>query len=112
MSAANTLRRAATVLREAAEQATEGPWEHEHRGLDVYETQTAHGDVVAEAGLSAADGRYIALVDPAVGLALADWLDLVADWIAEVGEPAPHRRFALDKAFAVARAILREGNES
>lgn len=40
--------------------ATPGPWTAEHRGFDVYETQTDHGDVVAEAGLSTNDAAFIA----------------------------------------------------
>jgi hypothetical protein len=52
------------------EAATAGPWTAS--GYDVYETQTAHGDVVAEAGLSGIDAKFIAH-------ARADVPDLVAE---------------------------------
>lgn len=62
------------ALRMAAEGATPGPWEAEHRGFDVYETHSQHGDVVAEAGLSPRDAAYIAAASPDVVLALLDRL--------------------------------------
>jgi hypothetical protein len=41
-----------------AEAATAEPWTAS--GYDVYETRSAHGDVVAEAGLSGTDAEFIA----------------------------------------------------
>jgi hypothetical protein len=51
--------------------ATPGPWEAEHRGFEVYETHTAHGDLVAEASLQISDAELIAHA-PADLAALAD----------------------------------------
>jgi hypothetical protein len=89
-SAADTLRRAAEVLRERAEAATPGPWEPYvlgSEGYDVRGPQTsipgrriARSTRVARCGyeeweVDKANAAYIATVDPTVGLALADWLD-------------------------------------
>ena len=78
MSAAR-LEEAAKVLRERAEETHDGPWDHvvgasgdcawvERRNIEtVVETR--------DIGTSA----YIAMMQPPVALALADWLDLAAD---------------------------------
>lgn len=79
MSTSDTLRRAEARLREVAEGATTKSWEPSHwepsatRPIDCYDVWTDEGDTVA-IGMYHADATYIALMDPLVGLALADWL--------------------------------------
>ena len=90
MVSADTLRRAAAVLRERAEAATPGPWEGYYDdssrpfwGVNTYRT----GDQVAmhdlddcyeeRHGVGGSDAYYIATMHPGVGLALADWLSFV-----------------------------------
>jgi hypothetical protein len=91
---AEELRAAAKLLRERAEAAFPGPWRswregRDHRGGDSFiETQgetdltlnLATTDYGRDAlGKWAASQDYIATMHPLVGLALADWLDEVAD---------------------------------
>jgi hypothetical protein len=104
-SAADTLRRAAEVLRERAEAATTGPWRDAWPDpgcagpvvLDQLEAQ-----VVQEWGAREKDAAYIATVDPTVGLLLAHLLDDIADlW---GNGTALREQHALD----IARAILRD----
>ena len=89
------------ALRKLHEAATPGEWEAEHNGYDVYETRSAHGDVVAEAGLTPADARYIAavrnalpaLLDAAEALdrvrALCDETEVIAETASEWMEDQP-----------------------
>jgi hypothetical protein len=108
---AETLRRAAKVLRELAEPirpaSPSEDWcfeyahfaiRHVERNVDLdINPCPDHGHDHGMFGRYS--GRYIALMHPPVALALADWLDWVAD-----GIPGT----ATTKAVAVARAILRE----
>lgn len=95
------LRRAAKVLREAAEAASAGPW-HAHPDGLVWPERI--GDPVS-GSTEVEDADYIALMHPPVALALADWLNLKADcagvWPGDMTET--------DRtALVVARTILRE----
>lgn len=120
---AELLRRAAKVLREHAERATEGPWNaspvDSPDGIVtsavysfVHPTGTTDSEVIGAVrktrggGLRRAnDARYIALMHPPVALALAELLDLKADCAGTwPGDMTVTDRAAL----AVARAILRE----
>lgn len=138
---AELLRRAAKVLHEHAEEATPGPWEHvdfanptgqpltsggerstfmgcgsvasmseRTPGVDV---AGPNGDLYPRGGYSPfEDMRYIALMHPPVGYALAVWLDAAAT-VVEANDA--YDGFDLDAvdetyraAITVARAILRE----
>jgi hypothetical protein len=116
-SAADTLRRAAEVLRERAEAATPGPWEPYvlgSEGYDVRGPQTsipgrriARSTRVARCGyeeweVDKANAASIATVDPTVGLEMADWLEQESRVTCHSDNPT--RAHAL----AVARAILRD----
>jgi hypothetical protein len=100
VSDSDALRHAAEVLREAARRATPGKWgvgngdvlasdvEQTSRGSFTcrYEIARLSDDreswLACDADNAAApadDGRYVALVQPAVGVALADLLDLFAE---------------------------------
>lgn len=119
---ADLLRRAAKVLREAAEGATPGPWEHvDYQGGPHLEVTymgcgsiITMGEGVVGGNIAAPDGdlyprsgyspfedmRYIALMHPPVALALADVLDFHA--------AALNGMEAISVADTLARAILRE----
>lgn len=77
MSAVETLREAAKVLRERAEAATPEPWEVVGGGEYVQ----GPGILVApdDGGVTTTDADLIATMHPGVALALADWLDKAAD---------------------------------
>jgi hypothetical protein len=121
------LRAAAARLRELAKAATPGPWrQHDtHLGQYGYAATVLSGegnDTDLRAWLPSMsqepwdetrnvwpDAAYIAAMGPTVGLALADWLDYVAELTDSV---AKHRADAatpdapwLAPALAVARAI-------
>jgi hypothetical protein len=117
VNAADQLRRAAATLRERAGAATPGPWQHSdanegtmhHPGWmvtnDAFHNPPADEDapwlaVELHTGVEA-DAAYIATVDPAVGLALADWLDGISN-----AERHEVNGADLHHALAVARAIL------
>lgn len=69
---AETLRRAASLMRERAEKATPGPWRVSgHDVVNDYEQ-------VAETWLKV-DAEHIAGMHRGVALAVADWLDREAD---------------------------------
>ena len=98
---ADLLRRAATVLRERAEDAAPGPWEVSWGAVRGPEQH-------AVASPARRDGLYIATMDPIVGLALADWLDRAA-WAEDMSgykPQVPHK----DHALTVARAVLGEAS--
>lgn len=120
----DTLRWAAKVLREHAEAATDGPWRVAAEGSEgsriapdcedkrerVRWIANVNGRVQPEDGRNA---RYMALVDPAVGLALADWLDRAvsdAELLTEFGDETVEHSLA--EPLAVARAILREAPDA
>ena len=69
---ADLLRRAATLARETANAATEGPWTPERKGVldpdDIQFVETTRRDA-----------SHIALWHPGVALAIADWLDQHAE---------------------------------
>ena len=99
MSAAERLREAATRLREVAGAATPGPWEVIGGGEYLQGPGILVGGGVGST--TAADADCIAMMHPPVALALADWLDAVADdySIAQYG-------YWSVRALAVADAVL------
>lgn len=117
---ADLLRRAAAVLRQHAEQATEGPWEVE--SCDVPNSDEVLWVITAPMGIlgdrkvvaetrtrdaghfsqAEADMSYAALVAPPVAVALAELLETLATM------PEVSNRFDLISAESLARAILRE----
>jgi len=127
---ADILRRAAELLRERAQDATPGPWMHvDHgpppstfmgcgqvvtMGPDVTGGDIAGptGDCYPRGGYSPfGDMAYVALMHPPVALALADWLDVTAQAMADSHAADPDDPVELSdegEAVAVARAILRE----
>ena len=110
---ADTLRKAAALMRERAEAALRGPWEalgseHALGYFDVVQPADMDREIAARVWPSNAE--HIASWHPAVALAVADWLDGVAwaidsdDELAEPGFGEP------TAAFAVARAYLGEAS--
>lgn len=93
---AETLRRAAKLMRERAGAATPGPWEHpldydvthgyHVRGDKHVATRVANCDA-GDGGIgdeeAAGNANYIASMHPMVGLAAADWLDHTATLIGD-----------------------------
>ena len=104
MTALDDLRAAAKLLRERAEAASKGPWVAHTDGL-VWPPRL--GDPVS-GSTETEDADYIATVHPCVGLAVAAWLDLVADlWVPK--RDVVHyaaREQVQDAAVVVARTIL------
>jgi hypothetical protein len=79
MSPSEELRQAAKLMRERAEAATEGPWRakrHRDRRSYVSSCSGACWDVAYPL---TEDARHIAGMHPGVALAVADWLDRLAD---------------------------------
>ena len=138
MSDVATLRRAASVLRERAGNATPGPWtssrtdagarysalvaptKHPDRRGACWDYDPAYGGCLVGESLIAADREYIALMHPPVALALADWLGVAAadEWAHGPHCPEPclecdddPRATHVRAAYAVARAVLREAGE-
>lgn len=74
---AETLRKAAALMRERAEAATPGPWEHDPVVAYLYVEQQAgaYADVAVDTDGRREDSVHIASWHPAVALAVADWLD-------------------------------------
>lgn len=138
MTPTETLRAAAVRLREVAGAATPGPWRDSGVQGNRYsalvsdtmptgrptrggwdDTEGYGGYLVGES-IVAPDRAYIALMHPLVGLALAEWLDVVArDWALAEDQADPLLPDAdgwmtaiedtLDShALAVARLILGE----
>jgi hypothetical protein len=119
MNASERLREAARLLREAAKEATPGPWDgwYDDSARPYWVVNTRRtGDRVAwhdvepphfyeePHGPEGADAHYIALVDPVVGAALADWLDMIAAATVSAGvECSPTH-----PAMRVADAVLGE----
>ncbi len=122
MTALDDLRSAAKVLRERAEAATPGPWEHtEHgpggsfagcgqvitwgEGVEAGDIAGPSGDLFPRGGYSPReDMAYIATVHPGVGLALAQLLDEHADSVEEDGGQVVTS--SVDQAVKLARLIL------
>lgn len=122
------LRAAVAKLRKHVKHATEGPWHTSSvwspRATSTsavyshaYPTGTVESEVVASGKIRSGYGgirepwnaEYIALMQPAVGKALADWLNLEADVIAarivEDGSDVFAVDLGGDHALIVARAI-------
>ena len=105
---AETLRRAASLMRERAEAATPTEWDWCLTGpFFVVAENDPRGDEAFVASVpSKADAAHIASWQPAVAIAVADWLDLMAY--------ALNARLFLDDsaethaALTVARAYLGE----
>ncbi len=100
---AEVLRRAASLMRERAQAATDAPWvvERAHPDMPAY---VAHeGWWVIASRTEQWDAEHIASWHPAVALAVADWLDSAADRFDQAttlaGADADH-------AVTVARAYL------
>lgn len=121
---AETLRRAAALMRERAEAATPGPWEFRpRRGFQSVSdspatigfVDTAGYFVMLREGMWATenDMSYVASWHPAVALAVADWLDATAARIDAGRDPQHggrrnHSWRGSREALAVARAYLGE----
>ena len=113
----DTLKRAAAKLREhvqALPGTMTGPW-FTRSGNVIADDGTDVGMLVADPYQPKDDGplmAFIALLDPPVALALADWLEAAAvDIGSSDGYPPPGGRVQVvadEAAYAVARAILRE----
>lgn len=108
------IREAVRVLRERIQAASDGPWfswieGRDGRGGDSFigTHEPDAGDLYVTVGGGyhpkwEADQDYIAMMNPVLGAALADWLEAEADAF-EVYEAAN-----IDKALVVAGIILRE----
>jgi hypothetical protein len=135
---AERLREAAKVLRERAEAATPGRWgvgngdtvateveqvsrsgfrfEHTIARLDDLDYDDDYAEPRSNDARPEDDALWIATMQPSVGLALADWLDAVAQRAEEVAstlapnsqarEPIVNSLLAFREAVAVADAIL------
>src|SRR4051794_6287667 len=111
---AETLRRAAALMRERAEGATPGPWSN-RRGPDECVVRADDGAPLARTD-TRADRRHIASWHPLVALAVADWLDGVATFAGYLGRGSYYRQHpedlaphpAIAPALAVARTYLGE----
>ena len=108
------LRRAAALMRGRAEAATPSPWRLNadercvrHPWDDSPDSGWILWDDSMEHSEDLSDGEHIASWHPAVGLAVADWLDATADT-----RDDPYYRENYDDlmrpAIAVARAYLNE----
>ena len=102
---AETLRRAASLMRERAEAASPSPWvdtvwPKEIPGVYSQAIEDTRGfDPEIARTLDKPDAEHIASWHPAVALAVADWLDVTAR---DVGTST----LAFHAAIAVARAYL------
>jgi hypothetical protein len=108
-TAVETLREAARLMRERAQAAQAiadviGDWWSDEGLRDAFAAVT--GDVDVPMTGAAEDAAHIASWHPAVALAVADWLDLVADGLTELDV----RTLPGDRALAVARAYLGSGS--
>lgn len=102
MSAEN-LREAASLMRERALTATDGPWTHgphfqRANCASVFAGKRTEGHYLAMYA-TPADAEHIASWCPAVALTVADWLEVTAR---DVGTSS----FAFHAAIKVARAYL------
>ena len=114
---AETLRRAASLMRERAEAATPSPWHtttegltHPGWGTEVRsETATVVGDCCGyQGGANLADGEHIASWHPAVALAVADLLDAQATFMEDGGDFSDIEGGGDANALTIARAYLGE----
>jgi hypothetical protein len=108
MSDVDTLRKAAAQMRERAQAATPGPWSTVSGASNVWRFPEEGSPTVVVGGnhshghVALLDAQHIASWHPAVALAVADWLALVAHLLDE-GFAA---NAETGKALAVARAYL------
>lgn len=113
MSAAETLRRAAALMRERSEAATDGPWgcgePHADDGfwLTVGVWSGDPDNCHAECDRRQ-DAAHIASWHPAVALAVADWLDATAKRWEYVADKPHLSVYGGHHALAVARTYLGE----
>ena len=112
---ADTLRRAAKLMRERAEAASPGPWHQLCMGSEgcsvINDGHLRERKHVSFSGRKEwksdhADATYIASWHPLVALAVADLLDKLA-WMGEL-DPDLLGRVGCDEAIAIARAYLGE----
>ena len=113
---AERLRAAATLLRERAEAATPGPWEVLLSSTKhAYGVWSLRGECVtidratSRKHVDGANASFVATMDPTVALAVADWLDWMADRSASGNGIPAMRGQGLAQALAVADAILAGG---
>lgn len=111
---AEVIRLAAAQLRDFAGKATPGPWSHMCLGSEGCLVLREHGTIrergrgrVARFGqkdwqADHADAAFVAAMNPAVALPLADWLDAAAQ--------AWDEGMEWDEALSVARAYLGEAS--
>lgn len=118
-SPAETLRSAATLMRDRAQAATPGPWKAHGQHGDWYVSSPAFGQVSTgineEPSLpeflmierDRRDAEYIASMHPLLGMALTEWLEAAAALID--AQVFPEREPEMEKyPLAVARIILGE----
>lgn len=115
-TSAQELREAAKLIRERAQAATPGPWQHMCLGSEGCLVLRANGTVrerghgrVARFGQKEwkadhADADYVAGMHPGVALKVADLLGKIA-WMGEL-DPDILSRAGCDEAIAIARAFL------
>lgn len=112
MSDADLLRRAAARMKELAEAATPGPWSTVPGASNVWRFPDTGTPALVVPGNGRAghvqlpDAAHIAVWSPTVALAVAAWLEAVADNYAI----ARHGYWSV-RALAVARAFLREADD-
>lgn len=114
---AELLRRAAVLMRERAKAATPGPWHLDGPWwIDTgeYDMVTGHDRkavmVPGEPTANPSNAEHIASWDPTVALAVADWLDLMAEDYAPYWSKPYAAPFVpvIEKAYRIARAYLGE----
>lgn len=119
MTEIETLREAARLMRERAEAATSGRWVDEYSSeagnCVIPDDAQSTREHVARTQLFCAvyDAKHIAGMDPAVALAVADWLeDTAATPGLEIWSKGDrgHLRKLIHAALAVARTYLREAS--
>lgn len=111
MSDVDLLRRAAALMRERAETCIALGSKHEEPWYRTGQPHVMTTTWVRFEEASPEDSEHIAAWDPAVALAVADWLDLVAETPAfrafAEGRAGSHVGKNIRAALAVARAYLR-----
>lgn len=114
------LTRAATVLRERANGATQGPWALSGQYAALIapgqrgraDDLAAYGGKLVAESITLPDRRYLATISPDVGLILADWLDKMAELAQDLPDVERRsERTPLAYAVAISQAILREVGE-
>lgn len=112
---ADLLRQAAARLRETAEPIPEGRWIAGETCVWI-ESKDVEDDNVVNDGWQGDGGtgypEYIALMDPTVALAVADWLEALARTVERSGVgDHPEPMSITERGLAVARAVLRIEDE-